>query len=113
MALHWQAVGHLVQTQPVTANSDPLLRRKLHHLHQCKTDILNPGDAELAACLPSAYLFCRFIIHFECPEVEPSRELTDGGEREEELLCAAQWRLGVGQLSLLDLLLLFFSGDHG
>lgn len=68
--------------------------------------------AELAASL-HAYLFCGFIVHLERPEVEPRWELADGGEREEELLRAAQRCLGVGQLGLLDFLLLLFRGDHG
>lgn len=52
------------------------------------------------------------IVHFESPEVQASRQLTDGGQREEELFSTAQRNVRVSQLCFLNLLLLLFCGDH-
>ena len=53
------------------------------------------------------------VVHLEGPELQAGRQLGDGGQREEELLCAAQGHLGVPQLGLLDPLLLLLAGGHG
>jgi len=57
-------------------------------------------------------LLDKLIVHLECPQLQASRQLCDGGEGEKELLRTAQGDVGADQLSLLDPLLLFFRGDH-
>jgi len=57
-------------------------------------------------------LLGRLVVHLEGPELESRRELADGGQREEELLCRAQRDIWAGQLGLLDLLLLLLRGNH-
>ena len=57
-------------------------------------------------------LLNKLIVHLECPQLQASRQLCDGGEGEKELLSAAQGNIRVDQLSLLDLLLLLLCGDH-
>lgn len=58
-------------------------------------------------------LLSGLVVHLESPELESGGELANGGQREEELLCRAQRDVRVGQLGLLDLLLLLLSGNHG
>lgn len=57
-------------------------------------------------------LLNKLIVHLECPQLQASRQLCDGGESEEELLSTAQGNIRVDQLSLLDPLLLLLCGDH-
>lgn len=57
-------------------------------------------------------LLNKLIVHLECPQLQASRQLCDGGEGEKELLSAAQRNVRVDQLSLLDPLLLLLGGDH-
>lgn len=57
-------------------------------------------------------LLNKLIVHLECPQLQSSRQLGDGGEGEKELFSAAQGNIRVDQLSLLDPLLLFLCGDH-
>lgn len=57
-------------------------------------------------------LLNNFIVHLECPQLQASRQLCDGGEGEKELFSAAQGDSRVDQLSFLDLLLLLLCGDH-
>lgn len=57
-------------------------------------------------------LLDKLIVHLECPQLQASRQLSDGGEGEKELLGAAQGNIRVDQLSLLDPLLLLLCGDH-
>lgn len=59
------------------------------------------------------YLLQALVVQLEGPELEPGCEVTDGREGEQELLCRAQRHIRVGQLGLLDLLLLLLSRDHG
>lgn len=59
------------------------------------------------------YLLQALIVQLEGPELESGREVADGGQGEQELLRRAQGHVGVGQLGLLDLLLLLLSWDHG
>lgn len=53
------------------------------------------------------------VVHLEGPELESGRELADRRQSEEKLLRWAQRHIRVGQLGLLDLLLLLLGGDHG
>lgn len=57
-------------------------------------------------------LLNKLIIHLECPQLQASRQLGDGGEGEKELFSAAQGNIRVNQLSLLDPLFLLLCGDH-
>ena len=57
-------------------------------------------------------LLYKLIVHLECPQLQASRQLCDGGEGEKELFSAAQGNIRVDQLSLLDPLLLLLCGDH-
>lgn len=57
-------------------------------------------------------LLYELVVHLEGPQLQASRELSDGGECEEELLGAAQRDVRVDQLGLLDPLLLLLRGDH-
>lgn len=57
-------------------------------------------------------LLDKLIVHLECPQLQASRQLCDGGEGEKELFGTAQGNIRVDQLSLLDPLLLLFCGDH-
>lgn len=59
------------------------------------------------------YLLQALIIQLEGPELEPGCEVADGRQGKQKLLCRAQGHIRVGQLGLLDLLLLLPSRDHG
>jgi hypothetical protein len=60
----------------------------------------------------SHLLLAVLVVELERPQLEPRRQLGDGGQRQQELLGAAQWRLGACQLRLLDLGLLVLRGQH-
>ena len=57
-------------------------------------------------------LFNKLVVHLECPQLQASRQLCDGGEGEKELLSTTQGDIRVDQLSLLNPLLLLLCGDH-
>jgi len=58
-------------------------------------------------------LFDDVVVHLEGPQLQAGGQLRDGGEGEQEELCAAQGNLGVLLLGLLDPLRLLLRGDHG
>lgn len=60
-----------------------------------------------------AHLLQHLIVQFERPELQAGGQGSDGGQGKEELLCCAQGDVRIGHLSLLDLLLLLLSGNHG
>lgn len=53
------------------------------------------------------------VVEFKSPELQACREATDGGQSQQELLCCTQRHVRIGQLCLLDPLLLFLSRHHG
>ena len=58
------------------------------------------------------HLFQSLIVQLEEPEMEPSLQLGDGAQSEEELLSRAQGDVRVCHLGLEDLRLLLFCWDH-
>lgn len=64
-------------------------------------------------CNQLAYLLQSLVVQFEGPELKAGGQAIDGGQGEQELLCCAQREVGIGELSLLDLLLLLLCGGHG
>lgn len=59
-----------------------------------------------------AHLLQGLVVELEGPELQACCEGADGGQREQELFCCAQGHVWIGQLSLLDLLLLLLSRRH-
>lgn len=64
-------------------------------------------------CNQLVYLLQSLVVQFEGPELKAGGQAVDGGQGEQELLCCAQREVGIGELSLLDLLLLLLCGGHG
>lgn len=60
-----------------------------------------------------SYLLQSLVVEFKGPELEAGGQGADGGQAEQELLRRAQRDVRIGQLSLLDLLLLLLCGGHG
>ena len=67
----------------------------------------------VCVCVCVCYLLQGLVVEFEGPELQAGGQGTDGGQAEQELLRRAQRNVRIGQLSLLDLLLLLVSGGHG
>ncbi len=59
------------------------------------------------------YLLQSLVVEFEGPELQTGGQGADGGQAAQELLCRAQGDVRIGQLSLLDLLLLLLCWGHG
>lgn len=64
-------------------------------------------------CNQLVYLLQSLVVQFEGPELKAGGQAVDGGQGEQELLCCAQREVRIGELSLLDLLLLLLCGGHG
>ncbi len=75
-------------------------------VHSVKTNTVH-------VCVFVCHLLQGLVVEFEGPELQAGDQGTDGGQAEQELLRCAQGNVRIGQLSLLDLLLLLVCGGHG